>query len=125
MAKRKNARVSQGILKKDRQIVQAVLSLKDYNPANPDFTAAKLREAEKAMAEALAAEQKALEAVTRAREAAIQSEWRFHDLVLGAKVQVVAQYGDDSDEITKLGMKRKSERRYGRPRKTTSGGDKS
>jgi hypothetical protein len=31
---------------------------------------------------------------------------------------VLAQYGDDSDEITSLGMKKKSERKYGRPRKS-------
>jgi hypothetical protein len=38
---------------------------------------------------------------------------------LGAKRLVIAQYGDDSDEITSLGMKKKSERRYGRPRKSS------
>ncbi len=47
----------------------------------------------------------------------LRLEAEFHELVLGAKRQVIAQYGDDSDEITSLGMKKKSERRYGRPRK--------
>ncbi|NQW29702.1 MAG: hypothetical protein HQ472_04240 [Ignavibacteria bacterium] len=73
---------------------------------------------------ALKLEQEALASVAKAREAAILAEAKFHDIVLGAKRQVIAQYGDDSDEITTLGMKKKSERKYGRPRKdkSTDGG---
>ena len=117
MAKRKIARVTQSILNKDRQIVTAVLTLKDYNPSNSEFTATRLREALKAVEAAAAAEQKALDAAAKAREEAIRVEAHFHDIVLGVKRQVIAQYGDDSDEITSLGMKKKSERKYGRPRK--------
>lgn len=117
MAVKKIARVSQRILKKDRLIVAAVLALKDYNPANGEYTANRLGEALKKMEDAFQAEQDAMEAATKAREAAIREEAAFHELVLGAKRQVIAQYGDDSEEITRLGMKKKSERRYGRPRK--------
>lgn len=117
MAKRKTTRVTQRVLNQDRVIAKAVLGLKDYNPANSEFTSDKLREALKKMEEALAAEAKAAEAAAKAREAAIDVEWIFHELVLGTKRQVIAQYGDDSEEIATLGMKRKSERRYGRPKK--------
>ncbi|GMV52510.1 MAG: hypothetical protein IAE64_00940 [Flavobacteriales bacterium] len=120
MAVKKIARVSQRVLKKDRQIVAAVLALTDYNPSNSDFTADRLGEALRSMDEAFKAEQLALEQVTKAREEAIKLESQLHELVLGAKRQVLAQYGDDSDEITRLGMKKKSERRYGRPRKPTT-----
>lgn len=118
MAVKKIARVSQRILKKDRQIVAAVLALKDYIPANNEYTAERLGEALQRMDSAFKAEQEAMKAVVRAREAAIKEEAAFHDLVLGVKRQVIAQYGDDSEEITTLGMKKKSERRYGRPRKS-------
>lgn len=117
MAKRKIARVTQSILKKDRQIATAVLTLKDYNPSNSEFTAARLREALKGVEATAAAEQKALDAAAKAREEAIRVEAHFHDIVLGVKRQVLAQYGDDSDEITSLGLKKKSERKVGRPRK--------
>jgi hypothetical protein len=117
MAKRKTTRVTQRVLNQDRVIAKAVLGLKDYNPANSEFTSDKLREALKKMEDALAAEAKAAEAAAKAREAAIDVEWIFHELVLGTKRQVIAQYGDDSEEIATLGMKRKSERRYGRPKK--------
>ncbi|OJX57944.1 MAG: hypothetical protein BGO89_05955 [Candidatus Kapaibacterium thiocyanatum] len=121
MSKRKTTRVTQRILKKDQQIATAVLALRDYSPSNPDFTSAALREAMEKMDEALAAEQRAMDELARARQQALEVEWAFHELVLGAKRQVIAQYGDDSDQITTLGMKKKSERRYGRPRKNTAG----
>ena len=120
MAKKKLARLSQRILTKDRQIAQAVLGLQDYTPANKDFTADRLREALGKLEEAEAAEAAAQEAAARAREEAMRIEAEFHELILGTKRQVIAQYGDDSDEISALGMKKKSERRYGRPRKSDS-----
>lgn len=117
MAKRKVARVTQNILQKDRKIVKAVLALKDYSPANPEFTVVRLREALKKIEEVTAAEKRALDAAAKAREEAIRVELQFHELAIGAKRQVMAQYGDESEEITSLGMKKKSERNVGRPRK--------
>ncbi|MBI2794360.1 MAG: hypothetical protein HYX66_06915 [Ignavibacteria bacterium] len=119
MAKRKIARVTQNILKKDQLIVKAVLTLKDYSPANSEFTVARLREALRKIEEVTAAERRALDAVANAREEAMRIELQFHELAIGAKRQVIAQYGDESDEITSLGMKKKSERKVGRPRKAT------
>jgi hypothetical protein len=117
MARRTTTRVTHKILTQDREVAKAVLGLKDYNPANKEFTVVKLQEALQRVEAAAAAEQSAMEAAARARDEAIKIENDFHDLVLGVKRQVIAQYGDDSDEIASLGMKKKSERRYGRPRK--------
>ncbi|MBU3678977.1 MAG: hypothetical protein FGM32_05135 [Candidatus Kapabacteria bacterium] len=117
MARRTTIRVTQKTLAQDREVAKAVLGLKDYNPANKEFTVVKLQEALKNVEAAILAEQSAQEAAAKARDEAIAIENSFHDLVLGVKRQVIAQYGDDSDEIAKLGMKKKSERRYGRPRK--------
>ena len=99
-------------------MAKAVLNLKDYSPSNKEFTSDKLREALERVRAAELAEQAASEAAAKARDEAIRIENAFHDLVLGVKRQVIAQYGDDSDEIATLGLKKKSERRYGRPRKT-------
>lgn len=52
-----------------------------------------------------------------ARDAANASEWAFHNTVLGAKDAVVAQYGEDSDQVQAIGLKRKSERK--RPTRRT------
>jgi hypothetical protein len=35
----------------------------------------------------------------------------MHDSLLGAKTQMVAQYGSDAHELQLVGLKRKSERR--------------
>jgi hypothetical protein len=118
MAKRTTTKVTQRVLQQDQQIAKAVLGLKDYNPANKEFTSQKLQEALKQVEEATAAEQRATEALAAAKERSANLETAFHELVLGVKRQVLAQYGDDSDEITSLGMKKKSERKYGRPRKS-------
>ena len=118
MAKRTTTRVTQRVLQQDQQIAKAVLGLKDYNPANKEFTSQKLQEALKQVEEATAAEHQAAAALAKAKERAAALENAFHELVLGVKRQVLAQYGDDSDEITSLGMKKKSERKYGRPRKS-------
>ncbi len=118
MARRTTIRVTHKTLAQDREVAKVVLGLKDYNPANKEFTIAKLQEALARFEAAEQAEQEALAAAARARDEAISVENAFHDLVLGVKRQVLAQYGDDSDEIASLGLKKKSERRYGRPRKT-------
>ena len=40
---------------------------------------------------------------------AVAADWAFHNAVLGAADQVVAQFGKDSNEIQALGYKKKSE----------------
>jgi hypothetical protein len=57
MAKRTTTKVTQRVLQQDQQIAKAVLGLKDYNPANKEFTSQKLQEALKQVEEATAAEQ--------------------------------------------------------------------
>ena len=49
-----------------------------------------------------------------ARDAADDSEYAFHNMILGAKIQVKAQFGESSDEFASLGMKKKVEFRRGR-----------
>jgi len=117
MARRTTTRVTSKVLAQDQEVAKAVLKLKDYSPSNKEFTSDKLREALERITAAEEAERVANEAAAKARDEAILIENAFHDLVLGVKRQVIAQYGDDSDEITALGLKKKSERRYGRPRK--------
>ena len=63
--------------------------------------------------EAVAAhnELRAQNAPAAARDAAIAAQWEFHNLMLGVKDQVIAQYGADSDQVASLGLKKKSERK--------------
>ena len=45
-----------------------------------------------------------------ARDANVTAQWGFHNAILGAKRQIVAQYGDDSDEAQAVGLTKKCER---------------
>ena len=47
------------------------------------------------------------------------AEWEFHDVIFGAKTQVKAQFGDSSNEIQALGLKKKSEYKSPTKKKTT------
>jgi len=44
------------------------------------------------------------------RNSSVAAQWTFHNAMLGAKQQVLAQYGDDSDEAQAVGLTKKSER---------------
>lgn len=114
MAKRAATRLASRVLERDRLIASAVLALEDYRPANQSFTADVIQRTLAAMEEAIKAEDEAQATAARARTLAIKAEAVFHEAILGAKRQVIAQYGDDSEEIAALGLTRKSERRFGR-----------
>ncbi len=55
------------------------------------------------------AETQAEAALKAARDAANAKEWAFHNAILGAKKQVIAQFGVDADEVQAIGLKKKSE----------------
>lgn len=86
-------------------------SMPDYTPANVSYSSAELIETYQAIEAALAAEINALNALKAARDAARKAEWNFHNAILGAKDQVIAQYGPDSNQVQAMGLKKKSERR--------------
>ncbi len=52
-----------------------------------------------------------------ARDDATSAECDFHNVIIAAKQQVVAQYGVDSDEVQSVGLTKKSER--AKPTRTT------
>jgi hypothetical protein len=43
------------------------------------------------------------------RDMAAIAEWEFQNFLIGAKLQVQAQYGVSSNEVQSLGLKKKSE----------------
>lgn len=91
MAKDQTKRIRPMILQEDRDILSALKGFTDpvYKPANPLYEQAKLQ---------------------AAQDATVAAEWAFHNLILGSKDQVKAQYGDDSAEYAGIGLTKKSER---------------
>lgn len=111
MAKNEQVRVHADVLQADQEGYLALTVLRDYRPVNPDFSQEMLRAAYSALQTAQEVELHAQNALAAARDATTSAQWEFHNRMLGAKRQVLAQYGPDSDQLAALGMKKKSERR--------------
>jgi hypothetical protein len=67
-------------------------------------------------------EAQAAAAAAVARGDTIAKEWEFHNLMLGVKEQVIAQFGKDSDQLQAIGLKRKSEYKPPKRRSSSNGG---
>lgn len=111
MAKDQTKRLSPGQLQADQNALTAAGSFDNYQPANPAYGLEQINAALSAMQSAQQAEVNAQNALAAARDTANAAEWTFHNIVLGLKDQVIAQYGADSNELQALGLKKKSERK--------------
>ena len=106
-----NKRLRPAQIEADRASFAALQAVAGYAPANQAYALAKVTEAEAAVRAAQAAEAQAEAALASARDAAVASEWEFHNLMIGAKDQVMAQFGRDSNEVQAVGRKKASERK--------------
>ena len=110
MAKNQTVPVGNDSLKADADALAALTAISDYAPANSDFTLTKLNAASEALQEAADVFAQAEANWQTARDTNVAAQWTFHNAMLGAKQQVVAQFGDDSDEAQAVGLTKKSER---------------
>ena len=111
MALNRSRRLSSDEIQANRNALIGVQSLPDYAPTNSAYSAAQLADLGRAMEEARQAEVRAAQSLALARDAAAAAEWALHEGILGARTQVLAQYGPDSNAVQLVGLKRKSERR--------------
>ncbi len=111
MAKNETKRVRPVIMQEDRDTLAAIKGFKNpvYTPSNPKFTLALLQKAQDDLVAAREIEVQKQDEADSARDATVAAEWAFHNLVLGARDQVTAQYTDDSDEHAAVGLTKKSE----------------
>ncbi len=120
MAKDQTTRLKPAFLEADKSSHAALQAITSYAPANVTFALASINAARAALDTAQAAEAQTAAAAASARDDAVTKEWEFHNLMLGAKDQVVAQFGRDSNEVQSVGLKKASEYRT-RRRATTKG----
>ena len=111
MAKNQDIRIQADVLAADQKAFQFLKTIGDYQPLNPAYTIEALDASYEALRAALEAERQAQEALAAARKVAVAAGWDFHNNMLGVKRQVVARYGQDSDQVVLLGLKKKSERK--------------
>jgi hypothetical protein len=118
MAKNATKRIKPSLLQTDKECLGALQSLSGYAPVNLRYALDVLETTCDDLNAAQQAEAQAIAAGAAARLNAVSKEWEFHNLVLGAKDQVVAQFGRDSNEAAAVGLKKKSEYKT-RTRKAT------
>jgi hypothetical protein len=113
MANNPTRRIAPAILQADLEGFAGLQTITNYAPANAAYSLAAITAAKQNMEAKQTAETQAAAALAAARDAANASEWDFHNAILGAKTQVTAQFGENSDEVQSLKLKKKSE--YKRP----------
>jgi hypothetical protein len=104
----------------NRDAFAALQAITGYAPANPAYALTAVTAASNGLAAAQQAETQATAAAAAARDEATAREWEFHNLILGVKEQIIAQFGKDSNEVQAIGLKRKSE--YSRPKSRSKKG---
>jgi hypothetical protein len=115
MADRNTKKLSPKLLQDDLDAFAALEAITDFAPSNAKFAKTSGTDIKSAM---VAAQTKAVQDEAKAnagRDSAVAAEWEFHDYIRNAKTQVKAQYGENSDELAALGLKKKSE--YKKPTK--------
>ena len=116
MAKDQTKRLAPTTIQEDKDVLAAIQALSPaYAPANSACAVTALSTAQGVMITAQATEVQKTADADAARDTANGKEWAFHNLILEAKNQVIAQYGSDSDQVQAIGLKKKSE--YNKPTK--------
>jgi hypothetical protein len=116
MADRNTKKLALKILQEDLDSFAGLDGIKDFAPSNAAFSSLNGADVKSVM---LAAQTKAVqdEATAKAsRDKAVNAEWQFHDYIRNARTHVKAQYGENSDQVQAVGLKKKSE--YKSPSKT-------
>ena len=111
MAVNQSRRLRAEELDADHEAVVAVQSIAGYKPLNPAYSTATLTDLNAARDRAQHEEIRAQQALATARDIACAAEWALHNAVLGARTQVRAQFGDDSNEVQAIGLKKRSDRK--------------
>jgi hypothetical protein len=109
MAKNETKRIKPALLQTDKECFAAIETISAYSPINARYGLGALRTMRDDLSGVHEVEAQAVAAAAIARQHAMAKEWEFHNLILGAKDQVVAQFGRDSNEAEAVGLKKKSD----------------
>lgn len=109
MGKNETRRLNPSIIAEDLEIFAALKDIDDYRPANAAFTVDALTAINNGRIAAHDTEAQTTAAADAARDDHVKSQWDFHNGMLGAKDQVIAQFGLDSNEAQAMKLKKKSE----------------
>jgi hypothetical protein len=108
----------------DRKSLIGIRSLPDYAPRNEACTAPRLTALQQAMEAATETVIHIRQGLTTARDDEAATIRAFHEGILLAKTEVIAQYGADSGVVQLMGLKRKSDRRRRKSRPDAAAAEK-
>jgi hypothetical protein len=120
MARDETKRINPSIIESDKESFAGLKTIAGYTPVNQAYTVQAISAAETAMLAAQQAETQAEAALATARDNAVAAEWSYHNLTLGSKDQVVAQFGPNSNEVQAVKLKKTSEYRQRSSKKKPS-----
>lgn len=107
----KNAKLPQAVLREDREIVAALETIGAYKGTLPELTFPEIKKMLNQLATAQADRVQAETKFQTVNDDTTGKEIEFHNLILRVKKQVVAQFGEDSNEAQAVGLKKSSERK--------------
>ncbi|MDR2927455.1 MAG: hypothetical protein LBV41_04550 [Cytophagaceae bacterium] len=103
--------ISTDEIKKDEYVFDALDGIPGYKPANEDYSYSAVSKLFLEMKSAQKTEVLKEGEFKAARDNRISAEHAFHDAILQVKTQIRAQFGEDSNELQSIGLKKKSERK--------------
>lgn len=109
MAKNQNRRLTPAEVATDVEIYNAIKGMSAYNPANPDYALTAINGKHTTLTTAQTDSAQADAAADASRDNLVAAQWDFHNIILGAKDSVVAQFGRDSNEVQAIQLKKKTE----------------
>lgn len=109
MGKNETRRLRPSQIQANKDNFAALKAITRYAPANPAYTVEAIDAVETSVTTSQQLESQTIAAAAAARDDAVGNEWQHHNLMLGARDQVVAQFGRDSNEAQAVGLKKKSE----------------
>lgn len=120
MAKNETRRLNPAQIQTNKKDLAALKNISNYAPANSAYKVEAITAVDSELDASGTLESQTIAAAAAARDDRVAVEWKHHNLMLGARDQIVAQFGRDSNEAQAVGLKKKSE--YKSPgRKSTKG----
>lgn len=115
----RKVRLSPNKLAEVKEAFAGLKTISDYAPVKTEYAIAQIEAVEKAVDNLTLEEAQLAAQLADVRDQLADKGKEFVQKMKGAGQQVIAQYGDDSAEIQKLGRVRSSERGTRKPKKPT------
>ncbi len=119
MAESNTRQLSPKLLQDDLDAYAGMQGISGYAPSNASFNAASGQALFEKMQASQTQEVQDYATWQASRDAKVADEHEFHDFVRNMRTQVKAQFGENSDEVQAVGLKKKSEYKNPSPKPPT------